>query len=187
MRAPATIEITARAASEAARVAFLAAPIAYQIDGEQYIAVLVGWGGAYPMLEGKESNKSGNERNVSRILVFKLGANASLPPLSPETQLVLDPPPSIADAATGAAGQALFGRYGAGCHGEAAVSGGVAPDLRASGFLTDDTWYDILLNGALKEGGMASFGVLLDRAKPAEIRAYIIQRSNEGKAASGKN
>ena len=116
-----------------AGVALLAAPIAYEIDGEQYIAVLVGWGGAYPMLEGKESNKSGNERNVSRILVFKLGAKASLPPLSPEAKLVLDSRPSTADAATVAAGQALFGRYCAGCHGEAAVSGGVVPDPPSPG------------------------------------------------------
>ena len=31
--------------------------------------------GAYPLLQGQTSDKSGNERNVSRLLVFKLGAN----------------------------------------------------------------------------------------------------------------
>src|SRR5208282_4980679 len=101
----------------------MAAPVSYEIDGEQYIAVLAGWGGAYPLLQGKDSDKSGNERNVSRLLVFKLGAKAALPPLSPEAKLVLDPPPETADAATVAAGEGLYGRFCGVCHGEAAVGG----------------------------------------------------------------
>ncbi|MDB5410245.1 MAG: adh [Rhodospirillales bacterium] len=170
-----------------AQTPVMAAPMTYEVNGEQYIAVLVGWGGAYPLLQGRDASKSGNIRNVSRVLVLKLGAMASLPPLSPDTKLVLDPPPSTADAATVAAGEALFGRFCSVCHGEAAVGGGVTPDLRASGFLTDDGWYDILLNGALKDLGMVSFAAVLDRTKAGEIRAYVIQRSNEDKAASGKN
>ena len=51
----------------------MAAPVTYEINGEQYIAVLSGWGGAYPFLQGIKSDKSGNERNISRVLVFKLG------------------------------------------------------------------------------------------------------------------
>ena len=30
----------------------MAAPVTYEINGEQYIAVLSGWGGAYPFLQG---------------------------------------------------------------------------------------------------------------------------------------
>ena len=37
----------------------MAAPITYEVNGEQYIAVLSGWGGAYPLLQGKTSDKSG--------------------------------------------------------------------------------------------------------------------------------
>jgi len=51
----------------------------YEVDGQQYIAVLAGWGGAYPLLEGKDSNKSGNVRNISRVLAFRLGATSTLP------------------------------------------------------------------------------------------------------------
>src|SRR6266566_4356362 len=107
--------------STPAQTPVMAAPITYEIDGEQYIAVLAGWGGAYPLLQGRDSGKSGNERNVSRMLVFKLGATASLPPLLPEAKLVLDPPSARADAATVASGGALYGQFCTVCHGEAAV------------------------------------------------------------------
>ena len=49
----------------------MAAPVTYEIGGEQYVAVLSGWGGAYPLMQGKGSDKSGNTRNVSRVLVLK--------------------------------------------------------------------------------------------------------------------
>src|SRR5216684_4426181 len=58
--------------STSAQTPVMAAPVTYEIDGEQYVAVLVGWGGGYPLLQGKQSDKSGNERNVSRMLAFKL-------------------------------------------------------------------------------------------------------------------
>jgi cytochrome c553 len=161
----------------------MAAPVTYEINGEEYIAVLTGWGGAYPLMQGEQSAKSGNERNVSRLLVFKLGAKASLPPLAPEAELVLDPPSATAGAATVAAGEALYGRFCSVCHGEAAVGGGVVPDLRGSPFIAVDAWYSIVLDGALKEGGMAPFGSVLDRAQATAIRDYVVHRAHEDLAA----
>jgi quinohemoprotein ethanol dehydrogenase len=172
--------------SMSAQSPIMAAPISYEVKGEQYIAVLSGWGGAYPLMEGKQSDKSGNTRNVSRLLVFKLGANVSLPALSPEPKLVLDPPPETADRASVAAGEALFGRFCGVCHGEAAVGGGVAPDLRGSPFIAVDAWYSIVLDGALKEGGMAPFASVLDRTQATAIRDYIIHRAHEDKAAQSE-
>src|SRR5208282_1335549 len=83
----------------------MAAPMTYMVNGEQYIAVLSGWGGAYPLLQGKQSDQSGNERNVSRLLVFKLGAKGELPALPPEPKLVIDPPRDSASPAQVAAGK----------------------------------------------------------------------------------
>ena len=163
----------------------MAAPVTYEVDGEQYIAVLSGWGGAYPFLQGKDSDKSGNIRNVSRVLTFKLGAKGVLPPLPPEAKLTLDPPTDLADAAAVAAGESLYGRFCSVCHGEAAVGGGVVPDLRGSPFIAVDAWYNIVLDGALKEGGMAPFGPVLDREQATEIRDYIIHRANEDKPVPG--
>ena len=55
----------------------------------------------------------------------------------------------------------------------------MVPDLRGSPFIAVDAWYSIVLDGALKEGGMAPFGSVLDRAKATAIRDYIIHRANE--------
>jgi len=161
----------------------MAAPIAYEVNGEQYIAVLSGWGGAYPLLQGPQSAKSGNERNVSRVLVFKLGAKADLPALPPEPKLVIDPPRDTASPATVAAGEGLYNQFCLVCHGQAVVAGGVTPDLRGSPFIAVDAWYSVVLDGALEQGGMAPFKTVLDRAKAMAIRDYVVHRANEEDAA----
>ncbi|HUL41712.1 MAG TPA: PQQ-dependent dehydrogenase, methanol/ethanol family [Burkholderiales bacterium] len=166
--------------------AVLAAPVTYEVNGEQYIAVMVGWGGAYPLLEGSQSGASGNTRNISRVLAFKLGGKTKLPPVRDTTKLVLNPPPDTADAETVASGERLFDQYCSVCHGEGAVSGGVVPDLRASSYLADETFYDVLLHGGLKGAGMASFATVLDREQATAIRKYLIYKSNKDKAASNK-
>ena len=157
----------------------MAAPVTYEVDGEQYIAVLSGWGGAYPLMQGKGSDKSGNTRNVSRVLVFKLGGKGQLPPLPPEPRLGSIRRPTPPTRRRSATGEALFDRFCSVCHGEAAVGGGVVPDLRSSPFIAVDAWYSIVLDGALKEGGMAPFAPVLDRTQASAIRDYVIHRANE--------
>jgi quinohemoprotein ethanol dehydrogenase len=158
--------------------AIMAGPITYEVDGEQYFAVLSGWGSAFSLQAGRVAASSGNLRNVSRVLVFKVGGTANLPALEPR-QLVINPPADTANAATVAAGGALFNRFCGVCHGENAVGGGVVPDLRASTFLGNDFWYEIVLNGAMKDAGMAPFKSILDHPKAEAIRAYVIHRANE--------
>ena len=51
----------------------IAAPVAYTIDGEQYIAVVAGWGGSFTVFSGVPRHK-GNVLTEGRILAFKLGA-----------------------------------------------------------------------------------------------------------------
>jgi alcohol dehydrogenase (cytochrome c)/quinohemoprotein ethanol dehydrogenase len=106
--------------------------------------------------------------------------------LRPVQQLVLNPPPATADAATVSAGDQLFGRYCAACHGENAVGGGVVPDLRASSFFGNDFFYEIVLNGVMKDAGMAPFKAVLEQKDAAAIRAYLIKRANEDKVSGGK-
>jgi quinohemoprotein ethanol dehydrogenase len=111
----------------------------FEVGGEQYIAVLFGWGGAFRLVAGRAAGQPGTLRNVSRVLVFKLGGTAALPNLTPQT-LVLQPPADRADSASVGHGQDLFARHCGMCHGQAATSGGVIPDLRASPFLANDFW-----------------------------------------------
>ena len=78
----------------------------------------------------------------------------------------------------------MYAQYCGVCHGENAVGGGVVPDLRASTFLGNDFWYEIVLNGAMKDAGMAPFKAVLDKNDATAIRAYVIQRANEDKTAN---
>ncbi|MEY2526854.1 MAG: quinohemoprotein ethanol dehydrogenase [Verrucomicrobiota bacterium] len=143
-----------------------------------YVAVLSGWGGVYPLSTGSAAADSGNLRNVSRILAFKLGGTATLPPIQ-KTTFVLSPPPEPKDAVSIGHGELLFARYCSGCHGERGLGGGVTPDLRASGLLGTDFFYNVVLDGALKDAGMASFKSVLDRDDVTAIRNDLIHRANE--------
>jgi quinohemoprotein ethanol dehydrogenase len=162
-----------------AQTGVMAGPVTYTVKGEQYIAVLAGWGGVFPLAAGEVSFASGRVRNVSRMLVFKLGGQASLPPAQANQQPQLTKLPNTATSATIHKGEGLFQRYCAACHGDVAVSGGVLPDLRRSSALTDDSWFEIVLRGDLQSEGMVSFSKELSHDDAAAIRSYVIFRRNQ--------
>ncbi|MEO0689453.1 MAG: PQQ-binding-like beta-propeller repeat protein, partial [Pseudomonadota bacterium] len=92
--------------SFAAQTGVVAPPMTYTVDGEQYIAVLAGWGGAYAITaDGHLINHQAPVRNISRLLVFKLGGDAQLPDMPELAEIPLDPPPSRASADTIAIGK----------------------------------------------------------------------------------
>jgi alcohol dehydrogenase (cytochrome c)/quinohemoprotein ethanol dehydrogenase len=85
-------------------------------------------------------------------------------------------------------GELLYLQYCSACHGEHAIGGGVVADLRASNFLSMDFYYNIVLDGALKDAGMAAFNRALSRDDATAIRNYIIHRANEdGKEPTALN
>jgi quinohemoprotein ethanol dehydrogenase len=160
----------------------VAAPISYSVNGDQYVAVVVGWGGVFPLAGGEPALKSGRTQNVSRVLAFKLAGKASLPPLPQFTQPQLKPPRPMASAATVQKGEGLFQNYCSTCHGDVAVSGGVLPDLRYSGTLGNSAWSEVILGGSLQPSGMISFSKELSRQDVEAIRAYVIFRANQSLA-----
>jgi PQQ-dependent dehydrogenase (methanol/ethanol family) len=160
----------------------VAAPIAYSVNGEQYVAVVVGWGGVFPLATGEVALKSGRVQNVSRVLSFKLGGKVNLPPLPEFSPPQLKPPRSTANTMTALKGEGLYQRYCSNCHGDVAVSGGVLPDLRYSATLANDQWFEVVLRGTLQPFGMVSFGKELSRHDAAAIRAYVIHRANQSLA-----
>jgi PQQ-dependent dehydrogenase (methanol/ethanol family) len=165
--------------SFAAQTGVMAGPVTYEVNGEQYVAVLAGWGGVFPLAAGEVSFASGRARNVSRMLVFNLGGNASLPPLQPVELPRLTELPNPARPTTIHKGERLFQTYCAGCHGDVAVSGGVLPDLRYSSALTSDAWFEVVLGGLLQSQGMVSFSKELSRDDVTGIRSYVIFRRNQ--------
>ena len=170
-----------------AQTGVIAAPMSYSIGGEQYVAVLAGWGGAYDLAAGIVADKAGTTRNISRLLVFKLGATAKLPPPPPFTARVLDPPADTGTPQQIERGAQLYGRYCLVCHGDGAIAGGLVPDLRHSGALgSADAIRGIVIDGALKHNGMVSFKAAVSAADAEAIRMYVIRRANEDKALEGK-
>lgn len=174
-----------------AQTGVVAAPMTYSINGEQYVAVLAGWGGAWPITAGVLSDMSGPVRNISRLLVFKLGGKGKLPAMPAADALPLDPPGLTAAADVVQGGAQLYGRYCTVCHGDAAVQasgrGGIIPDLRYSGTLSSaENWQMIVHDGALKDNGMVSFAPVMSKPEIDSIRQYVIARANEDKALMTK-
>jgi len=162
------------------KTGILAPPVSYAVDGQQYIALLAGWGGAGGLASLKDPTTAvvRTGTNQGRLFVFKLGGKQQVAALQPEGNPNVEPPPQTADAATIAKGFDAFHRNCTVCHGFFAESDGVLPDLRT---VPPEIWsqYDnIVLGGALADGGMASFKDLLKKDDVTAIRAYVLDRAH---------
>jgi PQQ-dependent dehydrogenase (methanol/ethanol family) len=168
-----------------AQTGVIAPPISYAFEGVQYISVVAGWGGGFPLIAGELSRKSGDVENRSRVLTFALNGKATLPEAARRSFMPAKPPLPIAGADI-PAGFGTYQRFCSGCHGDAAHSGGVLPDLRWSAALGQaDTFYSIVGEGALRDSGMVGFASDLDRQQIEAIRAYVISRANQDYVGQG--
>jgi quinohemoprotein ethanol dehydrogenase len=148
----------------------VAGPIAYSIDGVQYIAINAGWGGS-PVY-----NLGPFQTSTAKLLVFRLGGTAKLPPPPPKASIPR-PPPLRAPEAQVARGRELFGANCSKCHGENAIGG--VKDLRFMSAETHAQFADIVLRGIRADKGMASFAGQLSAEDVEAIHAYLIARGNE--------
>ena len=172
--------------SFAAQSGVVAPASTFTVKGEQYVAVLAGWGGAWPLAGGLVAQPQGPVRNHSRLLVFKLGGTAKLPEPGPNNLPPLDPPASKGSAAQIADGAANFGQFCGVCHGDAAMGTSVTRDLRRAGSLGDaSVWNQIVIGGALKGTGMVGWSEQLTPQQAENLRLYVIKRANEDKALGG--
>ncbi len=169
-----------------AQTGIVAPAITYELDGEQYVTVSAGWGGAFALVFG-EYVQAESLPNVSRVLTFKLGSKQQLPAVDWRPTVVFNPPRQTADEQTLRDGFALYQDVCMGCHGLNAVSGLLIPDLRGSAYLHDpESWNKVVLGGALAERGMPAIGGLLDEEQSDAIRAYVIQQAWRGAALKVK-
>ncbi|MBL4621783.1 MAG: PQQ-dependent dehydrogenase, methanol/ethanol family [Immundisolibacteraceae bacterium] len=156
----------------------VAAPMSYEIDGEQYVAVMVGWGGALGLASGiapHEGKKVGG-----RLLAYKLGGQDQLPAV-PEPVATPKPPAQTADESTVARGHKLYHTYCSVCHGMSAESY-VLADLRHMAPQTHQIFDEIVLNGAYEGMGMVGFSEYLDNTDADAIHAYLIAMSHAEQA-----
>ncbi len=153
--------------------------ISYKVGDTQYIAVMVGHGGGFPLtlpaFEGPRAVPPG------RVMAFKLGGRVELPPLDPTIAALNVPKERWAETEIKAGAQHYAGLC-AGCHGMATLSAGIVPDLKRSVALTDrKLWSDIVIGGALTSRGMVSFSNHLSPAQAEAIRAYVGTEAKKAK------
>jgi quinohemoprotein ethanol dehydrogenase len=156
----------------------LASPVTYVIDGEQYVTVGAGWGGAFALVYGRMA-KSAGVHAAGRIMTFKVGGHAAPPPMENVKMERPTPPPLTASAEEVERGRVLYQNNCQFCHGAGVVGGGVIPDLRYSEPGIHEMYHDIVLKGALAHGGMAQFDDLLTASDVDAIHAYVIKRAHE--------
>ena len=156
----------------------MAPPVTYQVNGVQYVSVMVGWGG--PDGLGNDPSWGHVKPGYGRILTFTIGGNAALnAPIFGHTS----PPPVPQIAASTSPvvihqGELLFADNCSGCHGKKAIAGPL-PDLRYSSSATLKGIEAIVLGGSRATRGMPSFRQILNVEQVHAIQAYIVSRARE--------
>ena len=154
----------------------IAPPITYMIDEEQYIAIQVGYGGAYA-LAGAFPSANKNPAQNGRMLVFKLGGEEMSPPVQSIAKVNPVVPSMTTDALTIARGEYEYHEHCQFCHGAGVIGGGVIPDLRYLDEVGHKTFLGVILGGMHSEKGMASFKDVLSLEQANQIQAYIISQA----------
>jgi quinohemoprotein ethanol dehydrogenase len=165
----------------------MAAPISYEINGIQYVAVLAGFGGAMSAIGYLEGTAALKYENTERLLVFKL--NGAAVPLPALRRHVLQPVPAALSADSGvlARGAAVFDRCGQ-CHAYRDAQNAY-PNLWNLSPATHAAFKAIVWDGAMSHAGMPSFKDALSEDDVRAVQAFIIndeiklrgQKSRRGK------
>jgi PQQ-dependent dehydrogenase (methanol/ethanol family) len=159
----------------------IAAPMSFELDGEQYIAVMVGTGGGGQI--SAPASMPTRPRLPGRLLVFKLGGTVQAPAFDIPPPLPIDLT-HVSSQGDVQHGFVLFHENCQVCHGPNA-SGSWLPDLKRTPMLqTADDWRSIVIQGAKAPHGMASFARWLTPNDAEDIRAYVITEAKKAAATS---
>ena len=170
-----------------------AVPVTFKVNGEQYVIVPVGWGGAFRLWSPSTMMVTPTSKyGPSRLVAFKLGGRQPFPLPAIQVPEVPHPPAQTYTAEQVKQGAALADDHGCtDCHspkfdgaGRWAVNGGI-PDLRYMPPEAHRDWYAIVLGGSHQQQGMMPFGTSSTALRvtgltPAEadaIHAYVIDRA----------
>jgi quinohemoprotein ethanol dehydrogenase len=155
----------------------VAPPITYLAGGEQYVAVLAGFGGGLALASANPPPETLASGNAGRVLAWKLGGTQVLPesgagPLAPVAAI-----DEAVDPQRAARGAQNYARLCSPCHGPVAIGGGTLPDLRRS---SPEVYRDLsnILSGSRLARGMPQFD-FLGPEDVADLRAYLLSRRAE--------
>ena len=151
----------------------VAAPSTYEVDGEQYVSIAVGWGGVYGIVARQTERVT-----PGRVYTFRVGGTAPMPAVvqAENRPLVSGIAYKPEDAEAGAG---LYVANCAGCHGApGAGQGGNVPNLGYAHRELLEALPKVVLEGAFLESGMPRFAGRLDEAQVLQIRAYIMSAAD---------
>jgi quinohemoprotein ethanol dehydrogenase len=166
-------------------IGIIAPPITYEVNGEQYIAVMAGYGGAGGLTGGDpRTMASGKYANSGYVMAFKLGGKAEMPRIAEKNATIPEPPAIEATAAQVENGKYKYMSTCMMCHGGLVISGGVLPDLRMLPAEKHAIFKEIVRDGVIHGAGMPRMGDLVNEQDVHDIHAYIIERANQDRAAA---
>jgi quinohemoprotein ethanol dehydrogenase len=153
----------------------MAAPMTYAVNGEQYVAVQVGYGGTSITVGPiPPSSAASRYENTNRIIAFKLGGGAvPMPPVRTEPAFG-KPPEQTATRAQIDAGEVVFIEQCSRCH---QLGPSSTPDLRRLNDGLHVAFKDIVLKGVLAPAGMERFDDLLREQDVENVHAFLIEQS----------
>jgi quinohemoprotein ethanol dehydrogenase len=154
------------------------------VAGQQYVSVVVSYTGFASMFGDTGARYGWDARTQARrVLTFKLGGTAVLPPRPAARRIEpIADPDYAADPQKEAAGAESFAERCITCHGPAGLAGGQGPDLRASALiLSPDGFKSVLLDALLQDQGMPGFEELSGTEIEA-LRQYIRARAHTDRA-----
>jgi quinohemoprotein ethanol dehydrogenase len=172
-----------------AGLGIVGAPVTYEVEGRQFVALLVGYGGSAG--GGGKMFDTGWRFNEQprRLLAFALDRRASLPVTAPPrfTVRAVDDPALQIDARQAAEGSRLYHFSCSNCHGGHLQStGSIAPDLRESNLaLNWPSFRSVLHDGLLASAGMPKYDELSDEDLRS-IYLYVRQGSREAASMSAR-
>jgi len=146
----------------------IAAPITYEIDGQQYVSIAAGWGGVYG-----ESARATDHMGPGTVYTFALGAHAPPPEFVQQQQRALVKGVAY-DPAQVQEGAGLYFSNCFLCHGVPGVSRG--GNISNLGYMSADVLSHLdamLFNGPLVSQGMPDFTGKLTAGDIDRIKAYI--------------
>jgi quinohemoprotein ethanol dehydrogenase len=156
--------------------ATMSAPMTYQVDGVQYVAVMQGHGGAD--MSSFEGTVAVSRENEDRILVLTLSGSTSIPlPPKRSAEPYGKPPSQVATLAQVRAGRAIFYTWCMKCHTLGMPA--VAPDLTRlnRGIADANVFKAIVLRGELVPLGMARFDDVLTESDANSLHAFLVEEA----------
>jgi quinohemoprotein ethanol dehydrogenase len=157
--------------------------VTYSVDGEQYIAVMAGYGGAGAVTAGDpRTMASAKYFNEGHVLAFKLGGKVAMPRIAERNLDIPDPPAIDATAAQIENGKSNYASTCMVCHGPLVISGGVVPDLRRLPKEKHAIFKQIVYDGIIHGAGMPRMGDLVTEQDVHDIQAYIVERARQDRA-----